>query len=226
MSAVVYFRQPRPDILDLETLKVQCWRSWFGPQTIPTEIVEALIDTVETLQGELRRAKLDAEIYETMYDNMHTKHNELDALLAQLLKERIAIQNEGHDLTCVYRDPESTDSNFPWSDTGEMMVELGQVGAWTADIQEEECILMCAYCGKEYPSETPTSNCAALTEHIKICPKHPLAKTLDELTTIKVTLDTCGLTGIYKKFDGPADAIEQMVDRLVQLERKLQGMEL
>lgn len=66
MSKRVYFR--RPDALDLEVLKTQCWQSWFSSHTMPTEIVEALIETVETQQKELTKAKLDAEIYEAMYD--------------------------------------------------------------------------------------------------------------------------------------------------------------
>lgn len=75
MSTVVYFKQPRPNTLDLEILKVQCWRSWFGPQTIPTEIVEALIDGVKLLHKEMARAKLNAEIFEAMYDKMHMDYN-------------------------------------------------------------------------------------------------------------------------------------------------------
>lgn len=35
-------------------------------------------------------------------------------------------------------------------------------------------ILRCAYCGKEYPPGTPTSQDEALTAHIRKCDKHPM----------------------------------------------------
>lgn len=47
------------------------------------------------------------------------------------------------------------------------------------------------------------------------------AKLLDRLATLdaaETALAECGLTGIYDDFSGPADAIEQLVKRLVQLE--------
>jgi hypothetical protein len=35
-------------------------------------------------------------------------------------------------------------------------------------------IVTCAYCGHEYPDGTPTAKHELLTEHIKVCEKHPL----------------------------------------------------
>ena len=35
-------------------------------------------------------------------------------------------------------------------------------------------IVTCVYCGHEYPSGTPASQDAALTEHISVCEKHPM----------------------------------------------------
>lgn len=35
-------------------------------------------------------------------------------------------------------------------------------------------IVTCAYCGIAYPADTPTSGSKILTNHIKICEKHPL----------------------------------------------------
>lgn len=34
--------------------------------------------------------------------------------------------------------------------------------------------LTCVYCGHAYPPGTPTHGSQVLTEHIKVCPKHPL----------------------------------------------------
>lgn len=35
-------------------------------------------------------------------------------------------------------------------------------------------IVTCIYCGQEYPDGTPTSQDQRLTQHIKVCEKHPL----------------------------------------------------
>lgn len=35
-------------------------------------------------------------------------------------------------------------------------------------------ILTCVYCGVEYPQDTPASGDKVLTDHIKVCEKHPL----------------------------------------------------
>lgn len=35
-------------------------------------------------------------------------------------------------------------------------------------------VVTCIYCGKEYPGGTPTSQDQRLTQHIKVCKKHPL----------------------------------------------------
>jgi hypothetical protein len=47
-------------------------------------------------------------------------------------------------------------------------------------------VLTCVYCGQEYPPGTPASQHQALFEHVRTCPKHPLAQVveiLDRLTT-------------------------------------------
>ncbi len=35
-------------------------------------------------------------------------------------------------------------------------------------------VVTCVYCGLEYPPGTRTHGAKLLTEHIKVCPKHPL----------------------------------------------------
>lgn len=37
-------------------------------------------------------------------------------------------------------------------------------------------ILTCVYCGHEYPQDTPSHGNSVLTEHIKVCAKHPASK--------------------------------------------------
>lgn len=51
-----------------------------------------------------------------------------------------------------------------------------------------ERILTCVYCGHEYPQNTPTSNSEVLTEHIKICEKHPMRKLEQDNQKLKKSL--------------------------------------
>ncbi|MEK6881315.1 MAG: hypothetical protein AABY22_16960 [Nanoarchaeota archaeon] len=37
-------------------------------------------------------------------------------------------------------------------------------------------VLTCVYCGMEYPQETPSCGDKVLTDHIKVCKKHPMRK--------------------------------------------------
>lgn len=55
-------------------------------------------------------------------------------------------------------------------------------------------VVSCVYCGLEYPSGTPTSKHATLTDHISKCEKHPLVsanqriKKLENLLRIAVRI--------------------------------------
>lgn len=52
-------------------------------------------------------------------------------------------------------------------------------------------IVTCVYCGHEYPDGTPTSQNEKLTEHIKVCKKHPMRtaeKTIKKLRDAIVML--------------------------------------
>jgi hypothetical protein len=55
-------------------------------------------------------------------------------------------------------------------------------------------VLTCVYCGQEYPQGTPASGSQVLTDHIKICPKHPLRKAEEQITLLREAL--LGLCGV------------------------------
>ena len=57
--------------------------------------------------------------------------------------------------------------------------------------------LTCVYCGYEYPEGTPPHGAQVLTDHIKICGKHPM-RTLEEKYA-KVPGALVGLIGTDKK---------------------------
>jgi len=68
---------------------------------------------------------------------------------------------------------------------------------------EEGRVLTCVYCGAEYPQGTPTWGSDVLTEHIKICEKHPMRKA--ESTIVKLKAALIGLVGASEK-----DELEKM----------------
>lgn len=49
-------------------------------------------------------------------------------------------------------------------------------------------VLTCVYCGHEYPQDTPASGDQVLTEHIKVCEKHPLRKAEEKIKKLRSAL--------------------------------------
>lgn len=64
-------------------------------------------------------------------------------------------------------------------------------------------VLTCVYCGHEYPQNTPASGDAVLTEHIRVCEKHPLRKAESDKAKLRAAL--IGLVGA-----GTVDELEQI----------------
>ena len=54
-------------------------------------------------------------------------------------------------------------------------------------------ILTCVYCGHEYPQDTPAAGSQVLTEHIRVCDKHPMRKAEGDIATLRAAL--VGLIG-------------------------------
>lgn len=50
--------------------------------------------------------------------------------------------------------------------------------AWerAAESVQSHRVLTCVYCGHEYPVDAPVHGAKVLTDHIKTCEKHPMAK--------------------------------------------------
>ncbi|MFA6678861.1 MAG: hypothetical protein WCR96_00025 [Candidatus Methanomethylophilaceae archaeon] len=67
----------------------------------------------------------------------------------------------------------------------------------------ENRVLTCVYCGHEYPQETSAWGSDVLTEHIKVCQKHPMRKAENDIALLRKAL--IGLVGVNKK-----EELEQM----------------
>jgi hypothetical protein len=57
-------------------------------------------------------------------------------------------------------------------------------------------VLTCVYCGKEYPQGTPAWGNQVLTDHIKVCEKHPMRQL--EADNAKLRKALIGLVGAEK----------------------------
>ena len=60
-------------------------------------------------------------------------------------------------------------------------------------------VLTCVYCGTAYPEGTPPSGAQVLTDHIKICEKHPLREAEEKIKKLRSAL--VGLIGVSTKED-------------------------
>ena len=58
-------------------------------------------------------------------------------------------------------------------------------------------ILTCVYCGEAYPEGTPPHGAQILTDHIKICGKHPMRKAENTISKLRIPLE--GLIGASTK---------------------------
>ena len=58
-------------------------------------------------------------------------------------------------------------------------------------------ILTCVYCGYQYTSGTPAAKHKSLTDHIKMCEKHPLREAEVKIEKLKAAL--VGILGVQSK---------------------------
>ena len=70
--------------------------------------------------------------------------------------------------------------------------ERDEARAWVDRIQNERCVMTCVYCGHAYPPGTPTSGAQALTDHIKVCKKHPMRAAEQRIATLEKALTHYG----------------------------------
>lgn len=61
----------------------------------------------------------------------------------------------------------------------------------------EKNILTCVYCGMAYPEGTPPHGSKVLTEHIKVCGKHPMREAEQKINKLRNALS--GLVGVSTK---------------------------
>lgn len=57
----------------------------------------------------------------------------------------------------------------------------------------------CAYCGVAYPEGTPRFGGDVLTEHIKVCPEHPMRETEQHIKELERELEAISLEWVYRR---------------------------
>ena len=85
--------------------------------------------------------------------------------------------------------------------TGRTTTEMAQVIA-NAHARATQTTT-CAFCGESYPPGTPASQATALTDHIRICEKHPMWQVEADKAKLRAALAT--LVGVDTK-----EELEQM----------------
>jgi hypothetical protein len=60
-------------------------------------------------------------------------------------------------------------------------------------VMEQKNVLTCVYCGMAYPEGTPPHGAQILTDHIKVCEKHPMRKAEQDIVKLRAALS--GLIG-------------------------------
>lgn len=63
--------------------------------------------------------------------------------------------------------------------------EIKRMGDWIERLQKTTQTLTCVYCGKEYPPGSPAHGSSVLTEHIKVCEKHPMRECEKQITELR-----------------------------------------
>ena len=129
------------------------------------------------------------------FDGPERKENldtaELIAVLARVV--------EGQSVRAAFGSPGDWGYESP---IGQALTAAGE-GSGTPD-----GVVTCVYCGHEYPQNTPTSGAEVLTEHIKVCEKHPMRRA--EVKAAKLKLALIGIVGE----DDPAKLREMEVAML------------
>jgi hypothetical protein len=71
------------------------------------------------------------------------------------------------------------------SQLDELLAENEKLKLWISDLQSG-MFINCVYCGHRYgpKDNTPPTMAEVLKEHIKVCPKHPLSKTIATLISL------------------------------------------
>ena len=91
-------------------------------------------------------------------------------------------------------------------DVAAIAAERNEAREWVERMQREARVLTCVYCGHAYEPGTPAHGTQALTDHIKVCEKHPLRQAEAERDRLREAL--LQIAVVVDHDDGAPDRIE------------------
>ena len=98
--------------------------------------------------------------------------------------------------------------------------ERDEARAWVERMQKEQRILTCVYCGQAYPPGTPTSGTQVLTDHIKVCNKHPMRVAEQRIAALEKALNVTFTMLRHIQTDVPLNCTERIdVKRAIDIVR-------
>lgn len=98
---------------------------------------------------------------ETDEDEVRGWTEVVDAALAKARREDLADVLKERDEARAFAEQASVAHNKLLAD-------------WQESVERGRVVLTCAFCGEEYPADTPPSQHDALTAHVRVCVRHPM----------------------------------------------------
>ena len=78
------------------------------------------------------------------------------------------------------------------------------------DEYKSNVVVTCVYCGMIYPDGTPTHQHTLLTDHIKVCEKHPLREAENKIKYLMYALERITGSEVYSIFPSEGTVFEDM----------------
>jgi len=75
-----------------------------------------------------------------------------------------------------------------WKPCEDLMGVLTQIDNMITGLTRHSTILTCVYCGMQYPEGTPPHGAKILTDHIKVCKKHPMREAEQKIKILREAL--------------------------------------
>ena len=150
------------DALAVENEKLRVDLDGFPNLTAMRECMVDAADDCAKLEAENRELKLQVE---QMKDCAVEVRSSIDKSTETIAEKCCKLKS---DLGVIVAEREA------------LISERDEAREWAKRLQKTTQTLTCVYCGIEYPPGSPTHGSEVLTEHIRVCPEHPMRELEEE----------------------------------------------
>lgn len=152
--------------------------------SLPWETVRRVLATVDRVMTERDGLKDHASDLDKMLNERTDQRNQHRDELRELEKRAVA----GEELADRLMERQCPIDEFlPGDEPCDALTEARKFGEEAAAKHNEllvsQRVLRCAFCDAEYTEGTPATQHERLTEHVKVCPDHPMREVEERLTT-------------------------------------------